>query len=243
MKQQNCRILENKAIAKDTYRMVLEGDGTVFSKPGMFLDLQVPGYFLRRPISILDHDGNTISIIYKVIGHGTQTLATMERGMTLDTLLGLGNGYDTTLSGNHPTLIGGGSGIPPLYGLAKTLKREGKDVRVILGFNQAEDVFCVDEFKALGCDVVLVTADGSLGRKGFGTDYLDDEPYTYLFACGPLMMLRTVDRIAKTSGQFSMEKRMGCGYGCCMGCSQMTTEGPKRVCKEGPVFIREEIVW
>ena len=236
-------ITANEKLAKDVYRMVLEGDTSSITASGQFINIRLDGYFLRRPISICDYDDNTITIIYKTVGQGTDAMSKMTAGERLEVLAGLGNGYDTSKSGGRPLLIGGGVGVPPLYNLCKRLIGEGKSVSVILGFNTSDEVFYEDEFKALGADVYVTTVDGSHGIKGFVTNAFDKVDYTYFYTCGPMPMFRAVDAAAKTSGQFSFEERMGCGFGACMGCTHKTKEGNKRVCKEGPVFVKEEIIW
>ena len=223
--------------------MVLEGDTSSLSKPGQFINIKLLGKYLRRPISVCDYDDNSITIIYKIVGSGTEQMSEMKAGETLDVLSGLGNGFDTSLSGETPVLIGGGVGVPPMYGVCKELVRKGKNVKVILGFNTIDDVFYKNEFEALGAEVYIATADGSMGTKGFVTDVLKDIDYSYFFTCGPSPMFKAIEAIAKTSGQYSFEERMGCGFGACMGCSCKTKYGNKRICKDGPVLIREEIVW
>ncbi len=243
MEQVFYTILSNEKIAKDVYKMVLGGDTEAIVAPGQFVNIKLDGFFLRRPISVCDYDSDTLTLIYKTVGEGTRTMAKMQAGVVLDTLSGLGNGYDTKKSGSTPLLIGGGVGVPPMYNLARRLIEEGKDVSVVLGFNSAEDVFYEQEFRALGAKVYVATADGSYGTKGFVTDVMAGLDYTYFYTCGPEPMFRAIDRIAKTSGQYSFEERMGCGFGACMGCSCKTLTGNKRICKEGPVMEREEIIW
>lgn len=244
MKQGIYEICENILIAKDVYKMVLLGDTSEITKPGQFINIELSGFFLRRPISVCDYDDKTITIIYKVVGKGTEKMAKMQAGERLDILTGLGNGFDTKKSGETPILIGGGVGVPPMYNLCKKLKEEGKNPSVILGFNKKEEVFYKEEFEALGAKTYLATADGSLGTKGFVTDVLKDlEGYTYIYTCGPEPMLKALYEVAKTSGQYSFEERMGCGFGACMGCSCKTKYGNKRICKDGPVLEKEEIIW
>ena len=240
MKQSIFKILSNTPLTSTVYKMVLQGDTSAITAPGQFVNIQLSGRFLRRPISVCDYDGSTLTILYKVVGGGTAQMAAMEECQTLDILTGLGNGYDLSVSGAHPVLLGGGVGVPPLYRLAKDLLAQGKTVSVVLGFNTASEVFYADEFRALGCDVTVTTVDGSYGTKGFVTDALP-ENYTYFYTCGPEPMLKAVYRAALTSGQMSFEERMGCGFGACMGCSIQTKSGAKRVCKDGPVFLREEV--
>lgn len=236
-------VKENICIARDIYKMILLGDTSDITKPGQFINLQLEGKFLRRPISICDYDDKSITIIYKVVGAGTEQMAQMLPGTKIDILVGLGNGFDTAKCADNALLIGGGVGVPPMYNLAKKLIAEGKKVSVILGFNSSEDVFYEDEFKSIGADVYVATADGSYGTKGFVTDVMKDLSYDYFFTCGPEPMFKAIEKIAVTSGQYSFEERMGCGFGACMGCSCETKYGYKRICKDGPVMEREEIVW
>ena len=242
MKQSVFEILSNQALTDSVYKMVLSGDTSAITASGQFVNIQLTGKFLRRPISVCDYDAVTLTIVYKVVGHGTEQMCRMGAGEKLDILTGLGNGYDLTVSGDHPVLLGGGVGVPPMYNLAKKLRAEGKAVSVILGFNTKSEIFYENEFKALGCDVTVTTVDGSYGKKGFVTDALP-ENYTYFYTCGPEPMLKAVYRATNTSGQMSFEERMGCGFGACMGCSCKTLTGYKRICKEGPVMRKEEILW
>ena len=235
-------ITENVNIAKSVYRMTLAGDVSAIRSPGEFINLRLDGFYLRRPLSVHDLGEGCVSIIYKVVGRGTEAMSRMSAGDTVQALTGLGNGYDLSLSGDRPLLLGGGVGVPPLYLLAKRLIAQGKKVSVVLGFNTADEVFCEAEFRALGCGVTVATADGSYGVKGFVTDAMPDD-YTYFYTCGPEPMLRAVYRASRTSGQFSFEERMGCGFGACMGCSCRTITGYKRICKDGPVLRKEEILW
>ena len=235
-------IISNEALTRDVYKMVLSGDTSAVTNCGQFVNIQLDGLFLRRPISVCDYDAETLTIIYKVVGKGTEAMAGMKSGEKLDILTGLGNGYDLTLSGENPVLLGGGVGVPPMYNLAKKLICEGKKVSVILGFNTESEIFYENEFKALGCDVTVTTVDGSYGVKGFVTDALP-ENYSYFYTCGPEPMLKAVYKATTTSGQMSFEERMGCGFGACMGCSCKTITGYKRICKEGPVMKKEEILW
>ena len=237
------KITDNKKIAEKTYFMSLEGDTSAINKPGQFINIKLDGFFLRRPISVCDCENGMLSIIYKVVGNGTKEMSELPVGAELDILSGLGNGYDTSKSGDCPVLIGGGVGVPPMYLLCKKLVSEGKKATVILGFNSEKEVFGVDEFKATGAEVYVTTADGSVGTKGFVTDVLKNLDYTYFYTCGPMPMFKAIENIAKTSGQYSFEERMGCGFGACMGCTCKTKYGNKRICKDGPVLEREEIVW
>jgi len=242
MKQRIFEIVSNIALTENVYQMVLKGDVSAITAPGQFVNILLDGLYLRRPISVCDVSADSFTIIYKVVGKGTAKLSQMQSGK-LDVLTGFGNGYDLTLSGNKPVLLGGGVGVPPMYLLAKQLIAEGKSVQVILGFNTASEVFYEDAFRALGAQVTVTTVDGSYGLKGFVTDALKDLDYTYFYTCGPEPMLKAVYKASVTSGQMSFEKRMGCGFGACMGCSCKTITGYKRICKEGPVMKKEEILW
>ena len=242
MKQSIFTVLSNEALTDSVYKMVLQGDTSAITAPGQFVNILLDGHFLRRPISVCDYDEKTLTMIYKVVGKGTADMATLGAGAKLDILTGLGNGYDLSLSGDAPVLLGGGVGVPPMYNLAKKLVAQGKTVSVILGFNTASECFYEQEFRALGCNVQVTTVDGSYGKKGFVTDALPDR-YTYFYTCGPEPMLKAVYKATATSGQMSFEERMGCGFGACMGCSCKTLTGYKRICKEGPVMKKEEILW
>ena len=242
MKDTIFTIIENKPIAKNVYQMTLSGDTSDITKPGQFVNIKLDGLYLRRPISVCDCEQDQLTLVYKTVGHGTEQMSKMVSGETLLILTGLGNGYDTSCAGESPLLLGGGVGVPPLCLLAKKLREKGKNVTVILGFNTKDEVFFEKEFKALGCKVTVATADGSYGEKGFVTDVLPDE-YTYFYTCGPLPMLKAVFAKTTTSGQLSFEERMGCGFGACMGCSCKTVTGYKRICKDGPVLKKEEILW
>ena len=242
MKQSIFQILSNTPLTDSVSKMVLSGDTSAITAPGQFVNIKLEGLFLRRPISVCDYDAETLTLVYKVVGSGTEQMAAMKAGETLDILTGLGNGYDLGPAGDAPLLIGGGVGVPPLYHLAKRLLAQGKAVSVILGFNTKEEIFFEEEFKALGCTVTVTTVDGSYGVKGFVTNALP-ENYTYFYTCGPEPMLKAVYRATTTSGQMSFEERMGCGFGACMGCSCKTLTGYKRICKEGPVMRKEEILW
>ena len=243
MKDTKFTLVENKCIAKNTYLWVLEGDISHITAPGQFVNIKLDGFYLRRPISVCDAECGTLTLIYKVVGGGTEAMSEMGAGTVLDVLTGLGNGYDTSLSGDRPLLIGGGAGVPPLYKLAKELIAQGKKVWVILGFNTEEEVFFEKEFAALGATVSVTTVDGSYGMKGFVTAAMEDLDYTHFYTCGPEPMLKAVYRASVTSGQMSFEERMGCGFGACMGCSCKTVSGNKRICKEGPVLIKEDVIW
>ena len=236
------KVESNEKIAKSVYKMVLSGDTSAITRPGQFINIKVPDKYLRRPISVCDFDGDSVTVIYKVVGEGTKIMSEMEKGISLDVLTGLGNGFDIGKSGDRPLLIGGGVGVPPLYNLAEKLNDEGKTVTVILGFNTSDEVFLKEEFEKIAT-VYLTTADGSEGQKGFVTDAMEGIDYDYIYTCGPQAMLRAVYDKAKTGGQFSFEERMGCGFGACMGCSCKTKYGAKRICKDGPVLEKEEIIW
>ena len=242
MKQGFFDIIENIALTDSVYKMTLKGDTSAITAPGQFVNILLDGLYLRRPISVCDVQQDVLTIIYKVVGKGTKQMAAMKSGK-LDLLTGLGNGYDLTLAGDKPVLLGGGVGVPPMYLLAKRLIEQGREVKVILGFNTKSEMFYEEEFKALGCDVTVTTVDGTYGVKGFVTDALKTVEYTYFYTCGPEPMLKAVYGASETSGQMSFEKRMGCGFGACMGCSCKTITGYKRICKEGPVMKKEEILW
>lgn len=240
MKQLTFEIQSNEQIAKNVYRMQLGGDTTGIL-PGQFVNIRVEGQFLRRPISVCNIADGRLTIIYKVVGVGTEAMSRLPIGTQLDVLTVLGNGYDLSKAGNAPLLVGGGVGVPPMYMLARQLREIGKNVRVILGFNTKEEVFYEEEFRALGCDVTVTTVDGSHGVKGFVTNALNGKQ-SYYYTCGPLPMIKALLQAAGTNGEVSMEERMGCGFGACMGCTIQTTQGPKRVCKEGPVFAASELL-
>jgi len=236
-------VMENRPIAASVYKMTLRGDTAAITAPGQFVNLKLDGEFLRRPISVCDVEGDTLTLIYKVVGEGTKKMSCYETGREIDLLSGLGNGYDTAKSGERPLLLGGGVGVPPMYLLCRKLVAEGKNPTVILGFNSAPDVFYEEEFRALGVTVLVTTADGSYGIKGFVTDAMKGVEYTHFYTCGPEPMLKAVHAASVTDGQLSFEERMGCGFGACMGCSCKTLTGYKRICKEGPVMAKGEILW
>ena len=242
MKQSIFEILENTALTKDVFKMVLSGDTSAITASGQFVNIQLEGLYLRRPISVCDWDDKTLTIVYKVVGKGTEQMSKMAPGVKLDVLTGLGNGYDLTKAGDKPVLLGGGVGVPPMYGCAKKLVELGIKPTVILGFNVKDEIFYEEEFKALGCETIVTTVDGSYGVKGFVTNALP-ENYTHFYTCGPEPMLKAVYKATNTSGQMSFEERMGCGFGACMGCSCKTLTGYKRICKDGPVMMKEEILW
>lgn len=243
MKQQLFTIQKNIPLTQTVYRMCLLGDCTDFVRPGQFLNIRLDGLFLRRPISVCDWTADSVTVLYKVVGAGTRKMAQMKPGETLDILTGLGNGYDVSKSGEAPLLAGGGVGVPPLYGLCRVLVEQGKQPTVILGFNTATEVFYEDAFRAMGARVIVTTVDGSRGMAGFVASAMEGLHYSYVYACGPEPMLKSVYDVALTSGQFSFEERMGCGFGACMGCTCETRYGNKRICRDGPVLEKEEILW
>ena len=243
MKQGFFTILENAPLTGSVFKMRLAGDASAVSAPGQFINIKLDGKFLRRPISVCDYSKEEIMILYKILGQGTEYMTTLRPGEQLDILTGLGNGFDLSDAGDAPLLIGGGVGTPPMYRLCKDLMAAGRKATVILGFNNRDEIFFEEEFKALGAEVIVSTADGSYGVKGFVTDAMDGLDYSYYYCCGPEAMLRAVWRKGMTSGQLSFEERMGCGFGACMGCSCRTVAGYKRICKDGPVLRKEELLW
>ncbi len=244
MKQCLFEIVSNRRLAPNVFEMVLRGDCSAVAAPGQFVNLRLDGFYLRRPISVCNVDGDALTLIYKVVGRGTEAMSRMQPGEKLDALVGLGNGYSLDECGDRPMLIGGGAGVPPMYLLARRLLARGADVTVVLGFNAREEIFYEEEFRALGVKVVVATADGSYGVRGFVTDAMKQLPApSAVCACGPEPMLKAVYNAADVPGQFSFESRMGCGFGACMGCTCKTKYGAKRICKDGPVLRREEIVW
>lgn len=242
MNQTILTVIDNVPAARDVYKMRLSGDNSAITRPGQFVNVLIEGLYLRRPISVCDWDEETLTLVYKAVGEGTEKMAAMTSGTKLDILMGLGNGFDVEKAGDNPVLIGGGVGIPPIYGLAKRLIAAGKTVTVAMGFASAADVLLKDELEALGCTVKIATVDGSAGEKGFVTGLLDGD-YTYSYACGPIPMLKAVYDTLTCTGEYSFEERMGCGFGACMGCSCKTKYGNKRICKDGPVLAKEEIIW
>ena len=243
MRESIFKIIDNAPLTETVYKMKLQGDVSEITSSGQFVNIKLDGLYLRRPISVCDCEGDVLTLIYKVVGKGTEQMAKMIAGEKLNILTGLGNGYDLSLAGDSPLLLGGGVGVPPLYMLAKKLIAEGKKVSVVLGFNTESEIFCEEDFKALGAEVFVTTVDGSYGIKGFVTDAMKEIDYTYFYTCGPEPMLKAIYKASSTSGQFSFEERMGCGFGACMGCSCKTITGYKRICKEGPVLKKEEILW
>lgn len=243
MKDVKLKLIKQTEIAEDTFEAILEGDVSDITAPGQFINIKLDGYFLRRPISVCDLTERTVTIIYKVVGEGTRKMSESPIGTEWQTLVGLGNGYNTSVSGDRPLLIGGGAGVPPMYLLAKKLIAEGKTPSVILGFGTKNQVFYKEKFTKLGLSVAVTTNDGSEGTRGFVTDEMDNFDYTYFYTCGPEPMLKAIYNKSKTSGQFSFEERMGCGFGACMGCTCETKYGNKRICRDGPVLVKEEIIW
>ncbi|MBO7214090.1 MAG: dihydroorotate dehydrogenase electron transfer subunit [Clostridia bacterium] len=242
MKQVYFEIIENTHLNPLVMKMVLKGD-TTGVKAGQFVNIKIDGLFLRRPISVCELSGDLLTIIYKIVGKGTEVMSKMQKGEVLDLLTCLGNGYDLSLAGETPLLIGGGVGVPPMYELAKQLIALGKKVTVILGFNATAEIFYEKEFKDLGATVYVTTVDGSYGIKGFVTDAMKNLNYSYFYTCGPEPMLKAVFNASVTDGEMSFEERMGCGFGACMGCSCQTLTGNKRICKEGPVLKKGELLW
>ena len=243
MRQDVFEIVSNRNLAPNVYEMVLRGSSTGDCTPGRFVQLKLDSFYLRRPISVCDAEDGRRTLVYKIVGRGTEAMAQYECGKRIDVLTGLGNGYNLSNSGDRPLLIGGGAGVPPMYLLARRLLAQGKRPTVILGFNKAEEIFYEEQFRALGIETIIATADGSVGVKGFVTDAMEGLNYTYTYACGPEPMLKAVYNRAATSGEYSFEERMGCGFGACMGCSCETKYGNTRICKDGPVLTKEEIVW
>ena len=243
MRQDVFEIVSNRNLAPGVYEMVLRGASTEDCTPGRFVQLKLDSFYLRRPISVCDAEEGRLTLVYKTVGRGTEAMAQYESGKRIDVLTGLGNGYKLDNSGDRPLLIGGGAGVPPMYLLARRLIAQGKRPTVILGFNRAEEIFYAERFRELGIETIIATADGSVGVKGFVTDAMEGLDYTYTYACGPEPMLKAVYNRASTSGEYSFEERMGCGFGACMGCSCETKYGNKRICKDGPVLTKEEIVW
>ena len=243
MKKEILTLSTNRKIAKDVFEATFTGDLSAIERPGQFVNLTISGCYLRRPLSVCDAEGDVLTLVYKVVGKGTEILSRAEKGEKFDTLIGLGNGFDVNKSGEYPLLIGGGVGVPPLYLLCRRLTEKGCKPTVILGFNQKEEVFYEEKFRALGAKTIVTTADGSYGVKGYATDAMQSLSYTFFYTCGPMPMFRAVEKVAVGSGEYSFEERMGCGFGACMGCSCKTKYGSKRICKDGPVLEREEIVW
>ena len=253
-------IKQNTPLTSCVYRMTLQGDTSAITAPGQFVQVQVPGFYLRRPISVCDWDSETLTLVYKVVGNGTDAMCRMIPGTELDLLTGLGNGFDITRCGERPLLIGGGVGLPPMVGLCRCLMQAGKHPTVLAGFNTASEVFLREDVEKLGAPFVLATMDGSAGIKGLVTDALPEIDFTDICACGPLPMLKAIMNADDHPAQLSFEERkggykrickdgpvlvqrMGCGFGACMGCTVKVKGGYKRICKDGPVLVREEVIW
>lgn len=246
MKQVILTTEQSVPVARGTVRTVLSGDTSAIIRPGQFINILLDNKYLRRPLSVCDcvkGENGSVTVIYKIVGEGTLALSRLPAGTRLDVLTGLGNGYDTAPAGESPLLIGGGAGVPPMYMLCRELISLGKSVQVIAGWNSADEAFYTEEFRALGASLTVATVDGTMGIKGLVTDAMKNMKYSYIYACGPLPMLKAVDAAAVTEGQLSFEERMGCGFGACMGCSCKTKYGYKRICRDGPVLTREEIIW
>ena len=242
MQKKRFQIAENSLIALKTYKLVLVGDCAV---EGEFVHIAIPGFYLRRPLSICDLEDGRMAIVYKVVGKGTRVLSERQSGETLEVLTGLGKGFDPDACREEALLVGGGLGVPPLLLLAKRLKAQGKKVTAVLGFNTAEERILVPEFESV-CDTVAVsTVDGSVGVKGFVTDAIKalQPSFDCFYTCGPMVMMKVVCQTLEGPGECSLEERMGCGAGFCYGCSIQTKNGPRRVCKDGPVFKKEELIW
>lgn len=245
MKRVILEVASNRPLTPLVYEMQLAGDTSAVTRPGGFVEISLDGLFLRRPISVCDFDEGRLTLVYKIVGKGTEQMAGLQVGTKIDVLTGLGNGFDTTLCHSHALLVGGGVGVPPLYRLTRNLIAEGKQVSVVLGFNTQAEIFYADEFRKVGAEVIVATADGSQGIKGFVTDAIRQTgiDFDYFYACGPLPMLKALSEATDKPGELSLEERMGCGFGICMGCSIQTASGAKRVCKEGPVFKKEDVIW
>jgi len=245
MKQVVFLIQSNIQIACQTWQMRLEGDSSALVSPGQFVDVAVEGFFLRRPFAARDWDAEGFDFIYKTVGEGTEAMSRMKPGQAIDVLTGLGNGFDSDSCKGKALLISGGLGASPLFPLAKRLIAEGKTVTAILGFNTAAEAILQSEYEALGAKVHMVTMDGSLGIKGLVTDAVKevDPSFDFFYTCGPKVMMKAVCETLDGPGQASLEERMGCGCGICYGCTCHTDKGPKRICADGPVFNREDIIW
>lgn len=239
------KVIENTKVAAKTWRMVLEGDTSRITTPGQFVNLEVEGHFLRRPISLCDAADGKLTLLYDVVGEGTELMSRWKPGHLVDTLTGLGNGFDPDCNVERPLLLGGGIGVAPLLLLARFLVAAGRSPIAVLGFNKAEDIVLVDELRLAGAEVYVATADGSAGTKGFVTDAIREHclPTEYFYACGPMPMLRALALGMDCPGELSLDDRMACGFGVCMCCSIKTRSGAKRICKDGPVFKKEELIF
>lgn len=243
MNQQTFRIVNQTLAAADTYRLELAGNTDAMHTPGQFVNVALPGRFLRRPFCVSSWEPGAMTLLYKVVGEGTRELSELPAGTELDVLVGLGNGFDLTVSGPAPLLCGGGLGAAPMHALCWALRDRGREVTVLLGFNTADEIVLAEDFRALGANLTLFTLDGSVGRKGFVTELMPELSYSYVYSCGPMPMMRAVSAAAVTDAQFSLEARMACGFGACVGCTIQTANGPRRVCADGPVFRKGEILW
>ena len=238
-------VTKNEALTPLIYEMKLAGDVSGVTRAGQFVEIALDGLYLRRPISVCNYEAGELTLIYKVVGKGTNLMSQMAEGTQLDVLTGLGNGFDIDHECEKPLLVGGGVGVPPLYRLTRDLIARGKEVTVVLGFNTESEIFYAEKFEEAGAKVIIATADGSVGVKGFVTTAIAEGGVEadYFYSCGPLPMLKALCQSLEIDGEVSLEERMGCGFGICMGCSIQTTKGAKRVCKEGPVFKKEEVIW
>lgn len=246
------KIVENRRIATKTWMMKLKGDTRYITNPGQFVNLLIKGKYLRRPISVGDYisdENGELILFYDVVGEGTAMIAEMHPGKNIQSLMGLGNGFDTEKDCLRPALIGGGIGTAPLLALAKKLLNNGKKPVAFLGFNTCNDIVLEKDLNEIGIETIISTADGSKGTKGYVTDacknYEKNNPgiLDYFYACGPTPMLKAVCQEIKLPGELSLDERMGCGFGACMCCSVKTKDGAKRICKDGPVFKKEELIW
>ena len=242
MRDNRYTVVKNEEIAPGTYYMTIAGDTSQIKDPGQFINIKIDGLYLRRPMSICSYDEESMSIIYKVVGKGTEAMSRMPAGDSFDALSPLGNGFDTEKIPEGALLIGGGAGAMPIYTLAMILRDKGKKPHVIIGFNREEEIFFADEFRDLGVELTIATMDGSVGVKGTVVDAMEKANRPYVCVCGPDPMMKAVAEHS-SGGQFDLGARMACGFGACMGCTVITKSGPKRVCKDGPIFDQEEIIW
>ncbi|MGN0201631.1 MAG: dihydroorotate dehydrogenase electron transfer subunit [Candidatus Cryptobacteroides sp.] len=244
MERLTLTVLDNRQTASGIFEMRLGGCSAA-CRAGQFVNLEVDGFFLRRPISVCDWEDGVLTLAYRVVGEGTAAMAAMAPGTRIDTLAALGNGFDTGVPCREALLAGGGIGLAPLYKLTRELVGKGVGVTVVAGFRTASEIFREEAFVKAGARFIVATEDGSRGVRGFVTDALREEglSYDYIFSCGPLPMMKALCAATTAPAQMSLEERMGCGFGICMGCTCRTSSGAKRICKEGPVFKREEIIW
>ncbi|MCQ2143447.1 MAG: dihydroorotate dehydrogenase electron transfer subunit [Bacteroidales bacterium] len=234
MEQRLFKIVANKEIAELTYRLDLEAVEPGFSFDGEFVNIKIDGFFLRRPISVCDSYPGGITLVYKVVGKGTEALSHKKEGEVLDLLTGLGRGFDAAATESSALLVAGGLGAAPLLPLAKKLKAAGKKVNVVLGFNKASEICLEEELRALADSFEIATVDAIKAM---------DPTFDYFYTCGPMVMMKVVCKTLDAPGEASLEERMGCGFGICVGCTVVTKNGPRKVCKDGPVFKKEDIVW